>query len=389
MTYLRSADFRRVIIMSTLSGIGMGLVGVFIPIYLLELGKSFFAVVGWLALHHFFLMVGAFLAVFVSNFFGLVRCLYARIFLVAMLFGGLILLPEYPMLFYLLAFIGGMEAAFFWIPYNILMIRKTNESTMGSALAFVSNVGSAFGIAVPIISAILITSYGYTFLFAFALMFIFVSIIPILSLKSETTDFKFEVPAISKVIKENRHFILPEIIDNLGQDAQVIWVLFLFISSFTIIDIGLLGVIVGLVGMAVTYFTGRLIDKWDKRALVRFGAVGTTIMWAVSYVVAVWAPTPLWLYIVTASRGLLLGIFMASYGAIMFNRARRSDAQFIVLREVPTIFGRLILFSTTLAFIAIGKFELIFLAVAIVSVYFWFNNLKTLLKPPAAKPEWI
>ena len=64
----------------------------------------------------------------------------------------------------------------------------------------------------------------------------------------------------------------------------------------------------------------------------------------------------------------------------MFNRARSLDAQFLVLREVPTIFGRVIVFVITLILLYINKFELAFLMVATISLYFWFNNLDVLIK---------
>ncbi len=377
---MRLTDFQRIVAMNTIAGIGTGLVGLFIPIYLLELGNSISVVIAWLLMHHLSLLLGAFLAVYFSNIIGLVRCWYIRIVLVAILFAGFILLPNYPAILFILAFISGMEAAFFWIPYNILTVRKTEEATIGSSLAFMSNVGSAVGIIVPGIAALLIVSYGYVVLFITASIFILISIVPVLSLRHEKTNFQFKLKEISSMVRQNRQFIVPEILDNLGQDAQVIWTLFLFITALTVLDIGTLGVLAGIVGMVVTHITGKLIDRWNKKSVVRFGAFATTIMWAASYVIAVSSPTPLMLYMVTVLRGFSLGIFASAYGAIMLNRARSADAQFLVLREVPTILGRVVLFIITLWLLSIDQFELAFLVVALLSMYFWFNNLDVLMK---------
>ena len=366
--------------MNTLAGVGMGLVGIFVPVYLLELGNSVSTVIIWLLTHHLSLLLGAFLAIYVSNIIGLVRCWYVRIVLVTILFTGLFLLPSYPSILFILAFISGVESAFFWIPYNILTVRKTEDLTIGSSLAFMSNVGSAVGLVVPVIAALLIITYGYNILFAIALVFILISIVPVLPLRHEKTSFKFDLPEIRSIIHKNKHFILPEILDNLGQDAQIIWTLFLLITGLTVLDIGVLGVLAGLVGIVVTHITGTLIDKWDKKTVVRFGAVATTIMWTISYTVAIYAPAPAMLYIVTVLRGFALGIFASAYGAIMLNRARSADAQFLVLREVPTIFGRVIVFTITLLLLSIDQFELAFLMVAFISLYFWFNNLDNLIK---------
>lgn len=384
---MRLTDFQRIIAMNTLAGVGMGLVGIFIPIYLLELGFSFPAVISWLLVHHLSLLVGAFMAIYVSNLIGLVRCWYVRIALVALLFSGLLLLPAYPMLLFALAVLSGLEAAFFWIPYNILTVRKTEEATTGSSLAFMSNIGSLVGIAVPGAAALLIVFFGYGVLFALAFVFILVSIIPVLSLRYERTNFKFSLPAIKDIVRANKHFIIPEILDNLGQDAQVIWSLFIFITALTVLDIGALGVITGVIGIGVTYVTGRLIDRWDKKAVMRLGAVATTLMWALSYLIVAYNPTPSLLYAVTALRGFALGIFVSAYGTIMFNRARSADAQFLVLREIPTILGRVTLFILALLLASVGEFELVFLVVAVLSLYFWFNNIGVLTRGQHQPPK--
>jgi MFS family permease len=329
-------------------------------------------------IHLITILIGAFLVVYLSNIIGLVRCWYVRIGLVAILFSGLFLIPVYPSILYIVALFSGLEAAFFWIPYNILTIRKTEETNTGTSLAFMYNVGSVAGILVPGIAGFIIVAYGYNILFIIALVFLVLSIIPVLSLRHEKTDFKFSWSHIREVVRENKHFIVPEILDNLGQDAQVIWTLFLFITALSVFDIGILGVISSLVGIIVVHITGRLIDKSDKKKIVRFGAIATTITWLLSYLVSIYSPTPVLLYLVTTLRGFALGIFANAYGVIMFNRARKSDAQFIVLREIPTVFGRVIIFTITLVFVYIGRIELSFLMVAIISLYFWFNNLKVL-----------
>ena len=373
------SDFNRVVAMNTLGGIGMGMVGVFTPIYLLELGYSFPIVVSWLLTHHVSLLISAFLAVWVAKRIGLVQCWYLRTFFVGLLIMGLYLLPGHAWLLFPLAFVSGLESALFWIPYNIFTVRKTESGSMGSSLAFMQNVGSVVGILTPGVAALVIVIYGYNLLFVIAAIFIALSLVPVLALRKEKVSFEFSWRAVKEIASKNKSFIIPEILDNLGQDAQIIWTLYIFITALTILDIGFLGVLVGIIGIFVTYSTGRLIDQWDVQAVVRFGAMSATVLWIASYFVAIYDPSPLMLYAVTALRGFAIGIFATSYATLMFNRARAADAQFLVLREVPTIFGRVVLFLATLFFISIGHIELTFLLVAALSLYFWFNNLNRLM----------
>lgn len=377
---MRLTDFQRIVVMNTLAGIGMSLVGIFIPIYLLQTGFPLTTVILWLVIHHGTLLVGAFLSVYVSNIIGLVRCWYIRIILLLALFVGLYILPDNHSILLFLGIISGLESAFFWIPYNILTVRKTEHETMGSSLAKLSNISTIVGLFIPFIAALIILNIGYPALFIIAFIFILVSLIPVIPLTHEKTNFIFDRKSIVDIVKNNKHFILPEIFDNLGQDAGIVWSLFIFIAGLTILDLGMLGVLSGLIGIVVTHFTGHLIDKWDKIKVIRFGAIITTLTWLASYFIAVYYPTPFMLYLITALRGFAIGVFAMSYGAVMMNRARGLDAQFLVLREVPTILGRLTIFLLAILLISIDKFELIFLIVAILSTYFWFNNIKKLTK---------
>lgn len=377
---MKLTDFQRIVVMNTLAGIGMSLVGIFIPIYLLQAGFPLTTVILWLAIHHGTLLVGAFLSVYVSNIIGLVRCWYIRVILLLALFVGLYILPNNHSILLFLGIISGLESAFFWIPYNILTVRKTDHETMGSSLAKLSNISTIVGLFIPFIAALIILNIGYPALFVIAFIFILVSLIPVIPLTHEKTNFIFDRRSIVDIVKNNKHFILPEIFDNLGQDAGIVWSLFIFIAGLTILDLGMLGVLSGLIGIVVTHFTGHLIDKWDKSKVIRFGAIFTTLTWLASYFIAVYYPTPFMLYLITALRGFAIGVFAMSYGAVMMNRARGLDAQFLVLREVPTILGRLTIFLLAILFISIDKFELIFLLVALLSTYFWFNNINKLTK---------
>lgn len=376
---MRLNDFQKVVAMKTLSSIGGGFAGIFLPIYLLSDGYPLITVIKWLLVQHVSLLAGAFLTVWFANRIGLVRCWYIRVVFVALLCFGFLALPYHSGLLFILAVVAGLGSAFFWIPYNIFIARKTIDANIGSSFAYITNASTAASLVVPGLAALLIVYVGYYVLFIVAFLFIFASILPMLSLRNEKTDFQFTWRATRDIVRANRQFIIPEIVDNLSEDAQVVWVLFVFVAGFTVLDVGMLGIIASVSGMFVTYIVGRLIDHWDKKKLMRIAAVATTLLWIASYVVAVFAPTPAMLYLVTTVRGFVLGVFVSVYSSILFNRARPADAQFLVLREIPVILGRVILFVCAIGLSLLGHFEITFIMVALVSLYFWFNNIDRLL----------
>lgn len=371
-------DFLRVVSFKTFSGFAEGLVALFIPIYLLEHGYSLAEVILWMLVHHLSVLLFAFFAVKISNKYNLVANWYIRIPVYLLFIVSILLIPTVPAVFIPSAIFSGMEVALFWIPYNILMVRLTKPENMSSALATISNAGKIVGMFTPLISALVITGLGYDFLFVASLLLSALAIIPVLRFIAMKTDFSFTNESFIKIYQENKAFVVPEILDNLAEDAIPVLAIFLFMAGLTVLDIGYLGVITGIAGIIASQLFAHLSDRVNRKGMFRFAAWLLTVSWVAVFLVLAFVATPVWLYIVSTIAGFATGLFANSYGSYMFNRARKYDAQFLVLREIPTITGRAILFVLALTFIHFGVAEYIFLVVAATCLYFCFYRLENL-----------
>ncbi len=367
----------RILQMMSLNGLGLGLVSVFIPIYLLELGYPFYMVMLWLIIHHGTLLIGAFVTVYISNRIGLIRCLYIRFVLLIASLLLLFVLPSYPILFYIIPIISGFESALYWIPLNILFVRKTETKTMGSSMSKFFNYPKIIGLFAPLIGAFIITKFSYPVLFFIAMCLVFVSMIPLLPLRSEKTHFRFTWAAVKEIWQKNKVYFIPEIVDNFAEDAGVILTLFIYLNLLNVLDIGWIGTVTSLVVVLFTYFVGDMTDTKNKHKLIRVGAVLLSLSWCINFVIGEFIPY-IWLfYIATIITTLSLKTFLVPYQSLMFNSARAShDAQFLVLREVPTIIGRFIVYGLALALH--NHLPVVFLIIALVFVYFWFFDTRKL-----------
>jgi len=369
--------FNKVLGMMTLNGFAMSFVAIFVPIYLLSLGYSFQMVMIWMMLHHAALLLSAFIVVKVSNKIGLVHSLHIRFgllltYFLLLLFG----LKDTDILFYIIPILSGAESAFYWIPLNILFVRNTKEENMGKSMSKFFVIPKALSTAGPLIGAFIAVRYGFNILFAFAMFLLFFTFLPILSLKSEKTNFIFSKEKFKEIWQKNKQYFVPEIIDNLAEDAMALWIIFIYLQLASTLEVGIIGTITSIASLFFTLTVGKLTDQWNKHKLIKIGAFLVSIIWFVNFTIGEFFPNQYLFYIATIFATLSLKVFLVPYSSLMYNQARKDDAQFLVLREIPTVFGRLILFS--LAILFHNHLSLIFLSVGVIFIYFWFLNTKKL-----------
>jgi MFS family permease len=369
--------FNKILKMMSLNGFAMSFVAIFVPIYLFNLGYSFQMVMIWMMIHHATLLLSAFVAVKVSNKIGLVHSLHVRFgllltYFLLLLFG----LKEINILFYIIPILSGAEAAFYWIPLNILFVRNTKEENMGESMSKFFVIPKALSMTGPLIGAFIAIHYGFNILFSFAMFLLFFTFLPILSLKSEKTNFIFSKEKFKEIWQKNKQYFVPEIVDNLAEDAMALWIIFIFLQLASTLEVGIIGTITSVASLFFTLTIGKLTDKWDKHKLIKIGAFLVSIVWFINFTIGEFFPNQYLFYIATIFATLSLKVFIVPYSSLMYNQARKDDAQFLVLREIPTVLGRLILFF--IAILLHDHLPLIFLSVGIIFIYFWFLDTKKL-----------
>ena len=371
-------NFNKILRMMSLNSFAMSFVAVFIPIYLFKLGYSFQMIMVWMMIHHATLLISAFIAVRVSNKIGLVHSLHIRFILLLSYFLLLLFgLKDIPLLFYIIPVLSGAEAAFYWIPLNILFVRNTKEENMGKSMSHFFVVPKAISMAGPLIGGLIAVYLGFNALFILAMFLLFFTFLPIASLSSDKTNFIFTREKFKEIWQKNKQYFVPEIIDNLAEDAMALWSIFIYLQLASTLEVGIIGTITSMASLFFTLTIGKLTDRWDKHKLIKIGAILVSIVWFINFTIGEFIPNQYLFYIATIFATLSLKVFLVPYSSMMYNQARKDDAQFLVLREVPTVLGRLILFS--IAILLHDNLPLIFLSVGIIFIYFWFLDTKKLV----------
>lgn len=374
---ITTSNFNKVLKMMSLNNFALAFVAIFIPVYLITLGYSFQMVMLWMIIQHSTLLLSAFLAVYVSNRIGLVYSFHIRFILLLTYFSLLIFgLKNNPMLFYIIPILMGMETAFYWMPSNILFVRNTTENNMGNTMGKYFVIPNILSMASPIIGALIAVWFGFIPLFLFAMVLLLFTFVPILSLRAEKSNFIFSWQNVREIFKNNKQYFIPEVVDNFTEDAMLIWSIFIYLQLISTLQIGIIGTITSVASLFFTLTIGKLTDKWDRHKVLKIAALFVSLAWFVNFTIGKFIPHQWPFYIATVFATLSLKAFLVPYGTLLYNKARKGDAQFLILREVPVVLGRIILYGS--AILLYNQLPILFLGVGIIFTYFWFLDTKKL-----------
>ena len=376
---MNNSYLSRIFQMKSVNDFALGLVSVFIPIYLLDLGYSVQIVFSWMLVLFTSFTITIFISTYLTNKIGFVYTFYIRfIFLISHL-GLLILLPKHPFLLFITAILTGIEWSLFWIPLNILFVRNTLENKTGMALSKLSVYSEVLSMFSPIIGAFIVTRFGFPVLFFTAMILALLATIPLFPLKSEKTDFKFTLIHAKKIYFKYKVFFKTEIIARLAEDTGAIWSIFVYLQLANKFNIGVISTVAGVAGLFFALTIGKLTDDWSKHSLLKIGAISVTFVWIISFVIGTSSTNPWLFYLATFIMGLALKTFIIPYRTMLWNSGRKDDAQFVVLREIPSFLGRVILFG--LAIIFYDKLAILILIIGLIFLYFVLTDSRRLEVP--------
>lgn len=374
---ITGGGFNKILQMMSLNNFAMSFVSVFIPVYLLKLGYSFQMVMLWMVIQHSSLLLFAFVTVHVSNRIGLVHLLHIRFVLLLTYFSLLLFgLKDISMLTYIIPIIIGAETAFYWMPLNILFVRNTKEDEMGNSMSKFFVIPNTLAIASPLIGGFIAAHFGFLSLFSLTMFLLMFTFVPVLSLRSEKTNFIFSWKEVHEIYKNNKQYFIPEVLGNLTQEAMLVLSIFIYLQLMSTIQVGIIGTITSCAGLIFTFTIGKLTDRWNKYKLLKIGAILVSLAWLINFAVGTFNPHQWPFYIATVFATLALQVFLVPYSSLLYNQARKGDAQFIILREVPVVLGRIILYGSAL--LLYNNLPILFIFIGTIFSYFWFLDTKKL-----------
>ena len=173
----------------TLYGVGMSLIGIFVPIYLIEMGYS-------ISMALFYVLITKLVFVFLTklvfkldSMFGLQGTSLIRLPFFIVSFVGLIFVESASWVFYFSAITGGVALAFFWIPVQTFFLHKSHLKTEGKEVGRMLSIPTFFRILSPAIGGYISAIYGFNVLFVIGLLIVSLSTAPLFLTKTQKTRY--------------------------------------------------------------------------------------------------------------------------------------------------------------------------------------------------------
>lgn len=348
-----SKDAYILIAVNSLFGLGNGLSGMFVNVYLWKLNSQL-TMVAWFNLWMFIGVLFTFpIAAWFSKRWDRKWTIQLG-FLGYALFYGIVLLLGQDTIRYLiwLGLAQGIGVSFYACAYHILTYDLTHNLNRDRFFAWIGTIGSALGLLTPVLSGWMIAKgeglSGYYLTFSITLGLFLAAMILSLFFNKDGQQERFQLMdallPTQKVHDWNRVLISQGLLglrDGVFSFLVTMLLFFVFQNEF---NMGKYTVLLSVIGMVATYTIGRIINHRNRLQAILIGGVMITL----STVAVAVSGNPVSVLLFTLAGAVFNPLWSIPFGSITFQVIdRMPDAatkriEYISVREIPLGIGRII-----------------------------------------------
>lgn len=366
--------------------VAVGLLGLFIPIFLYELfDKNFtYVAVYYLIGHSLYALSVAFGAQF-FNKFGFRKALQLGSVWGALFFTVFYFINE-GNLFYMLGLslvVITLFRNFHWLPYHLDFAKFSDSKNRGRQVSLLEATGNVVGVITPVIAGFIIYKFGFNILFLIAIFLYLASLIPLITIPRTKEKFVWNYWETWRKLfsKDFRKKALALAADGAESTVGIIvWPIFIFeILKGNYIEVGAISTLVIGVTVAVQLLTGKYIDKnFSKVGVLKYGS----IFYALGWIFKIFIATTFHIFVIDFYHRVM-GIFIKTpYHTITYDLAADEGHyvdEFTVLREIAINTGKAIMLGLVILIAVYFSLTWTFILAAVASI------LLNLIKPDGSR----
>ncbi len=346
--FINQREIYRIHTAQAVRAMALSIVSIYIPVYLFTLGYSLSHVIIFYIIFH---SVGLLFTLIVISplveKFGLIRTLKLY-YPVEILFYILVYFANTGFVsIWLIASIGGIATFTYYVPLNILLIKHADENKMGSDMATFFALPKIFKLVGPLIGAILVPTVGFWSVFLLAMIGLIISFIPLIKIKRSSVKTAPKLhEAWRGILKRKKLFIL-EAFDNIIEESEWFWGIYIFLTIGSLSAPGIASSLFALGGILFMLVIGKKANNKAKKLIII--ASIAIILVSISKVFII---SPILMYSITVVASFVMTLFLVPYFSVIYRAVKNDyEEEFIILREIPTVFGRLIVFGVILVLV--------------------------------------
>lgn len=360
----------------TIQQIAGGLLGIFLPIFLLERYRSISLVLVFYGVGFLFYLLLAALGAIIASKIDFRRALIASVlggtfFYISMYFFELNI-----WFFSALALLAvTVDRMFYWVPYHSALAKFTNKKTRGRTLALLSVIVALLGVGLPVLAGFIITYHGFNVLFLIVIFVYLSSAIPFLTMPAIDESYSFGYWQTWKLLfhPRERRMLIGYMADG-AQDfiAAVIWPIFIWqIMNNDYRSLGILSSLIVLASVTLTLVMGRYTDKFDKKKLLHYG----TILYSLGWVSKFFIQTGFHIFVTSTYHNFTTIAMRSPFDALAYEKAADSGHyvdEYSVLREMAVQLGRILAIIILLILLNFLDLKFAFALAAVIALFINF-----------------
>ena len=317
-----------------------GLIAIFIPIYLIELGYDVATVLLFYAILHLTIICFAIPAAKIAAKYGFKHVMFYSIPLYVLVLALLYSLDMYHWPLASIGIIAGVSQAFFWMGYHIDFAKFSDHKKRVRQVGMSRIVAATVQAVSPLLGGILISIWGFKSTFILAAGLLFTSIIPFIATKDGHVPLKI---SLKKLYKEQRPRDILAFMGRGIEDAVsfIFWPIIIYFSilgSYTSLgSVRSLSLIIIVVVMcALTKYADRV-----KKILLKIGAYVNALVW----VAKAFVKTTGQVFLLEGLYGISQTLIDVPFDAISYDKANKKNIiRYTVIREIALHSGMALIF---------------------------------------------
>ncbi len=368
-------EIQEVYLHSFLFKLAVKLVGIFLPLYILERGFSVETVFLFFLAYSGTYVVGSLPNAEIASKIG-----YKHTSLLAspmiLVFYLLLRSVETQPSLILVAILGGLGFNMYWTGMNPEVARSSHSEKREEETGFFFSMPALSSVISPVVGGLILAVSGFNVLFAVAALLIAASFIPFLFSREHHSGMNISPLEFAREEMDLNDFLTFLFKGGPSQGKKVLWPLYLALVIKGSISIGGAGGFMAFGGVVTSIFIGKITNDGNRKKVI---LAGTSIASA-SYILMSFITEPVTAFAVSMLNGLsFTAISIPVYSKAMEHSEKEDIIEYFAFREIALSVGRIATLLTLLAVFKLTRFKFIlgflFIAATVVAAGYFGSRM--------------
>lgn len=376
--FFKNKELNELYISYGIHNFALGLILVFVPIYLYDLGYS----IPWILFYFFITSISFILLSFwgakIVAKIGVKHTMLITAPILILYFIGLRYIEFFPWFFFLLPVLRAIKMILYNFSFHLNFISHSEKKERGRQVSTIQACALFASVLSPFFGGLIIKFFNFPTLFIVGSSLLVLGMLPLFFSKESYQKITFEKENLIRNIFKKTN--LPLFWSFAGYSIEawigvIIWPIFLFILIPQTETVGLLVSLPIILTLSTFYFIGKMTDKKDKKALMKVG----TVLHFFGWVARVFAQNFASVFFIDTYKNIAMRVLHVPWSACFYDIAAKGNYfKFIVQRELAFNIARVIAipFLILIFYIDFYPFVIAFVMASLFSLLYVTINKK-------------